>query len=383
MRNILKVKSFIGRAVGLFICIILLLSISPSIAYAHTFIETTALTIDGLFTDWGTVGSPASGAYPFQDGSNSAPSDGAGFSNKASDISSIWTAVSSQVGGNTLASPSNLIQNFYYRVDTHYNKAITRQSYYIQLNLGTADAEFADHLLQFWVDNTASPKITIVLYEYDLPYPKLGAFTLGSMTGLVSNVANPYPGFSGVQDTNANGALGLYDGTNYGIEVKVPVDWYSSLYGGAVSANGTGTSLVIGSVFTGTGTLGAIGAVKDTVNDSTGELFAFLTNTISGDTVYVTTAGPNFSQTTKEVSLAVDADGNGVVSPDDTLQYTVVIPNTGNQDSTAPVAFSDTLPTSFTYVTGTLSATSGAASYNATASQVQWLGNISAGSSVT
>ena len=97
------------------ILLFLLLLVTPSTTYANTFIGSSTITIDGIFTDWGTLGSPNSGVYPFQDGSNSAPSDGAGFSNKASDISSFWSAVTSQSGGDIFASPTNLLQNIYYR----------------------------------------------------------------------------------------------------------------------------------------------------------------------------------------------------------------------------------------------------------------------------
>lgn len=270
-----------------FLCALSLSLVISSAVYAETFVGPSTLSIDGTFTDWGTVGSPSTGVYLVQDMSNSGEQDGSGFNNKSGDINYLWTAFSTQNGGDTPAGPSNLIQNLYYRVDTHYNKVIKGQSYYLQLNLGTAAPGYADHLLQFWVDEADTPDVTIVLYEYDTPYPQIRAFTSGSITGKVSNVAAPYPGFTGVQDTGASGAMGKYDGTNYGIEIGLPVDWYSSTYGGAVEADGTGASVVIGAIFTGTGTLGAIGTVKDTVNDAAGNTHISTTSTIDGETQFV------------------------------------------------------------------------------------------------
>jgi len=118
-----------------------------------------------------------------------------------------------------------------------------------------------------WVDNWDTPKVTLVLYQYNTPYPQMKAFTDGSLVGRVSNVAYPYPGFSGVQDASATGATAKYDSTYYGVEVRIPVAWYSSTYGGAVTNDGTGAPTAIGAMFTGTGNLGAVGTVKDTVND--------------------------------------------------------------------------------------------------------------------
>lgn len=246
MQSLVKVKNVKIRGSPLpvlllkvFLCGLLLSLIPSSVVYAKTFVGPSTLTIDGSFSDWGTTGSPASGAYLFQDGSNSGEQDGSGFTGKASDINYFWTAVSTQAGGTTPASPTNPIQYVYYRFNTYYHKTIKGQSYYIQLNLGTADPGYADHLLQLWVDSTATPKVTLVLYQYNMLYPAMRAFATGTITGKVSNVSNPYPGFTGVHDTNTSGALGKYDGTNYGVEVRLPAGWYSSTYGGAVKTDGT------------------------------------------------------------------------------------------------------------------------------------------------
>ena len=95
------------------------------------------------------------------------------------------------------------------------------------------------------------------------------------------------------------------------------------------------------------------------------------------------TAGPNFSETTKGVIIQNDDDLNGVVSPGDTLRYTVIIPNTGNQDSSGNVSFLDLLPANTTYVASSADADSGTVNYVAGNNSIQWSGPIAAGSSVT
>ena len=163
------------------------------------------------------------------------------------------------------------------------------QSYNIQLNLGTGSAGTSDHLLQIRAQaDGVNPEVIIVLFEYDQPFPEISAFTSGSITGKVSSAANPFPGFGGAVDANATGAIGQYDGTNYAVEVKIPVDWFTSTYGGAVKADGTGASTIVTSMFTSTGSLGSVGTVKDTLNDGNGATNVTITSTTTGETSFVT-----------------------------------------------------------------------------------------------
>ena len=74
-----------------------------------------------------------------------------------------------------------------------WDNAIKGQSYFLQLNLGTANATYASPLLQIWVDSKDTPQVMIVLYEYEMPYPQIGYFTSGLINGQVSNVLTPYP----------------------------------------------------------------------------------------------------------------------------------------------------------------------------------------------
>jgi adhesin/invasin len=289
--KILGGKAVIKKLLPLmaFLLVVLLVYLQPyTLPVKAVFSNSSQITIDGIFSDWGTVSLPATGVYVCQDYSNTGESDGNGFTNKSSDIEYIRVAVSTSLGGSEIASPSNPIHDFYYRIDTLGSTLSPGQSYYLQLNLGAATPGYADHLLQFWANLSATPNVTIVLYEYDSPYPVMGAFTSGNLKGKVSNVSNPYPGFitdGGVHDTAASGAIGLYDGAHYAVEVKIPAVWYSSLYGGMVADDGTGVDVILSAAFTGTGTIGAVGTVKDTVNDSFGNTISIDMETTTGDTV--------------------------------------------------------------------------------------------------
>ncbi len=76
---------------------------------------------------------------------------------------------------------------------------------------------------------------------------------------------------------------------------------------------------------------------------------------------------------TKSVALAIDADGNGVVTPGDTLRYNVKIHNTGNV-IVLNAALVDNLPTQTTY-TGTWTASNGTVT-NPLPGQISWTGYV-------
>jgi len=120
----------------------------------------------------------------------------------------------------------------------------------------------------------------------------------------------------------------------------------------------------------------------DGTNDATQQTDGDTTQPGDQPTVIPVTAGPNFGETTKAVALQIDADGNGVVSPGDTLRYTVVIQNTGDQNATG-VTFTDPIPADTTYVMGSVTWITGTASYNAGSNRIQWTGDMAAGLSVT
>lgn len=67
---------------------------------------------------------------------------------------------------------------------------------------------------------------------------------------------------------------------------------------------------------------------------------------------------PEFGPSIKAVSLSVDADGNGVPSQEDTLRYTVTIPNVGTA-LIPDVVFSDPLAPNTTLVVGSVTTSQG------------------------
>ncbi|MCP4107455.1 MAG: DUF11 domain-containing protein [Desulfobacteraceae bacterium] len=71
---------------------------------------------------------------------------------------------------------------------------------------------------------------------------------------------------------------------------------------------------------------------------------------------------------------------NGDVSPGDTLKYTVILQNTGNQDATG-VKFTDYLPKNVTYIPGSAIADAGTVVYNIYMNRIEWIGDIGGGTS--
>lgn len=329
------------RQLAILMSVIVLLFSFSSTVFARTFVSPSTITIDGTFTDWGTTGSPSTGVYVHHDFTNTGITDGSGISG-SNDLNYFWNAMSTQLGGSTEAGPSNLIQNIYYRIDTMATSVISPgQLYNIQLNLGAAPAGKADHLLQIWVNEISTPKVTIVLYSYNLPYPFMGAFTSGSLTARVSNVSSPFPGYTGAVDTNAIGAYDKYDGTNYGIEIKIPINWYGSAYGGVVKNDGSGAPTYYGVIFSSTGTLGSVGTVKDTMGDGDGKPFYFIVDPINGETNVEELKLVNVTAT-KTDSIFTDIVPTGAASAGDVLLYTVTITNQG-PNTARNVVFQDTI----------------------------------------
>ncbi|MCR4404489.1 MAG: hypothetical protein NUW06_04320 [Candidatus Acetothermia bacterium] len=82
------------------------------------------------------------------------------------------------------------------------------------------------------------------------------------------------------------------------------------------------------------------------------------TPTEDDPTITPITAAP-YVEAYKEDSLVLDADGNGVPSPGDTIQYTITIINSGNRDGTATLLI-DPLDANTTLVVGSVTTTQGA-----------------------
>ncbi len=234
------------------------------------FVGPGAITIDGTFTDWtGNVYSQTNGYTANGNGG-------------ASHIARVWYGMST-ANGTAPASATNRIQNVYFRMDTGQSSSQNpKQAYWVQLNLGTAPIGFADHVLQFYVDASSTPQVAIVLYQYSAPYPAIKAFTTTAFTARVSNLPSGY----GNYDTNAVGVWGL-NGTTYSFEAKLPIGWYGSTYGGAVSADGTGAGMIASAVFASTGSLGAKGTAQDNVADASGNLYYSQVSASSGGSSFV------------------------------------------------------------------------------------------------
>lgn len=260
------------------------LYILPADEWSAAFLGSSDISIDGSFSDWGTTGSPTDSIGVFADANNSGSRDGGGISGDI-DIVNYWLGIETEEGGSTVPGNANNITNYYFRIDTAGTNSKLSQVYNIQLNLGVAPAGQSDHLLKILADEDgASPETEIVLLQYDTPYPGV-VLSTGSVTGKVSNVSSPYSGFAGVVDANATGAIGTIAGGTYSIELKIPVGWFSSTYGGALSADGGTNQTLVTGVFSTAAGLGSVGAVKDTVNNSDGGTLATITNTTTGATV--------------------------------------------------------------------------------------------------
>jgi hypothetical protein len=246
-------------------------------AYGAFLGSTTISTTDGVFTDWGTTGSPVSGSANVADLSDDkAPQP-------QLDLERFWVGFSTADG--TAPITDNLVENFYFRVDTADIDGTLDSNFNIQLNLGAGDAGTADHLIQLRAgeDGVDNPEVEIVLFQYNLPYPNIGAFTTGAITEKVANVSFGIA----AQDANATGAIHKHDATKYGFEVKIPISWFSSAapdYGGQFEDDGSGSNSVVTSIFTSTGTLGSVGTPKNVINDADGNTVATVTLTATGGT---------------------------------------------------------------------------------------------------
>ena len=101
--------------------------------------------------------------------------------------------------------------------------------------------------------------------------------------------------------------------------------------------------------------------------------------------VSVKVAGAPILAATKAATLAVDADGNGGTSAGDTLAYSVVVSNSGNQPATG-VVLADALDPRTTLVVGSVTTSAGSVASGNAAGQKALrveIGTIAPGASVT
>lgn len=88
----------------------------------------------------------------------------------------------------------------------------------------------------------------------------------------------------------------------------------------------------------------------------------------------LTGAAPEVTAT-KVGALVVDANGNGVVNPGDTIEYTIVITNCGNQDASG-VVFTNNAPVNTTLVVGSVTTTAGTVTTGNTAGDTSVAVNV-------
>ncbi|HYU36070.1 MAG TPA: IPTL-CTERM sorting domain-containing protein [Thermoanaerobaculia bacterium] len=204
-----------------------------------------------------------------------------------------------------------------------------------------------------------------------------------------------------INDVDGDGNADPGDTLRYTVVVSNPDDAFNAaatgvLYGNATPAN---TSLVTGSVTTTQGTVTAgngggdtsVGVNLGTIADGGGVTITFdvlinnplpagvtqivcqgtvssdtLTNLLTDDptppgptdpTVIPVVADP-LIVATKADALFVDGNSNGIVNPGDTIRYTVVITNNGNEDASG-VVFTSGTPANTSLVVGSVTTTQG------------------------
>jgi LPXTG-site transpeptidase (sortase) family protein len=122
----------------------------------------------------------------------------------------------------------------------------------------------------------------------------------------------------------------------------------------------------------------------DGINDSYQNTDGDTTKAGNQPTILQITTGPNFEESTKTVSLALDADNNNAYTPGDHLRYQIDIPNTGTSDA-IDIVFQDKIPENTTFISGSITTNPSIpkARYDADEDSIIWEGDISAGETVT
>jgi uncharacterized repeat protein (TIGR01451 family) len=230
------------------------------------------------FPLWGTIVTPASGVWMFTDLHDYS------ISQPTSNYARVWMALGTQNGGSTPASPSNLIQYVYIRVD-HKGVAEEPTNFNVQLNLGGAPAGRVDHLLTmrpiFSGPNAPSVgRVRISLRQYDVDgsgnYPLIGAFTTSQFTGTTNDNGGATP------DGTAIGWEGVATDLKNGFEVRIPAAWFHGDVSKLVEPDGSGAPLASTAFFSSGGSFGAVATVRDWLADLAGNSVGVIFNTVSG-----------------------------------------------------------------------------------------------------
>lgn len=301
--------------------LVMLLAFCPFTTQAG-FVGPSMITIDGAFADW------TNNVYAITN---------ATLSYKSSwDLDAYWTAMST-ANGTSPASPTNRIQNVYYRIDVGGSPAST--AYWIQMNLGVAPPGYADHIMQVFPNGSGTPAVSLTLFQFNTnsttPYPAVSVFTVKSsqVTPMVSNDSGV--GATNL-DTNATGAFAA-NGSGYSIEIKLPMGWFTNnTYASNIHDDGTGPAFVETAVFSATGSKGAVGTPKGQINGAAGgQFFAqqstttggvkFSTNNASGYAFSVGAAAATptpVAGASDNITLTVNQNNSGTIQTDTTYTGT-------------------------------------------------------------
>lgn len=199
-----------------------------------------------------------------------------------------------------------------------------------------------------------------------------------------------------VQNTGNTAATGLRVADPVDADTALVVGSASASPGTVVSGNGTGdtavavdlatlpvgeTATVSFRVTVRTGLPTGVTAVTNQAQVTGTNFPATTTNTTS---ISVSVAAPSNRRmtATKQARLVVDADRDGRAGPGDTIQFTIVVRNTGDLPITA-IAFTDALPTTVAYVAGSLAVPGGSGTFVAPNAVRARIPNLAVGASTS
>ena len=210
--------------------------------------------------------------------------------------------------------------------------------------------------------NTGTDTLTVALPPSIAKSFSPNSIAVGGVSTLTFTITNPDSGMSltgvAVTDTFPAGlqvaATPNATITGCGSPAFAPAAGNTSVSftGGTIAASGTCTVTVDVTATTAGAKVNTTGNVTSS-NGGTGNT-GTATLTVNQTTAPLVTA----IKSSSFVAATNDLDGNGLLSPGDTLRYTIVVSNTGNADALA-VVLTDTPGTHSTLVAGTVTTTQG------------------------
>jgi hypothetical protein len=227
------------------------------------------IPIDGAFTGWGEQGTFF-------------VADKTDLSNQNRwNLDGMWLAFGTSNG--SLASEATPITDAYFRVDHKASGQVTDINFNFQLNLTGEPTDLkADHMLRLFIRGTdVNPQVRVALFRYVTPVGF--GVTTGSIVPVYDNLgilASTGPRSPAVRLATASGT------GRHGIEVRVPFEWITNAPGSVIEGDGTGIGVLTASLFTSTGTFGAVGTMKDILGDGTGAPVIISGSLITGGVIF-------------------------------------------------------------------------------------------------